>query len=276
MTLKINNLIGFAKGGGPSFDSDAAAFFTAAGITDATQRSATNQLVIDLKAANIWSKCVAIYPFVGGSAAAHKWNLKDPRDLDAAFRIVFGGTVTHNANGATPNGTTGFGDTKISPATHLTANNVHLSFYSRTNSGAAGAFMIDIGSANSGITNMVRMGCRFNALFAGHIYNAAAASRVEVANADGRGFYIHSRRANNDAESYKNGSSVGTNTNVNAGSAPSEALSLFAGLYGASRQNFSDKNCAFASAGSGLTDAEAAAFNTAVELFQDTLGRGVV
>lgn len=104
------------------FDSDAQAFLTAAGITDPTQSNAVNQLVIDLKAASIWSKLLAIYPFVGGSATKHKYNLKDPRDLDAAFRIVWNGTVTHDASGVTSDGSSGYGDTKLIPSVVMQTN----------------------------------------------------------------------------------------------------------------------------------------------------------
>ena len=54
----------------------------------------------------------ALYPFVGGTATSHKFNLKDPRDLDAAFRLQFNGGWTHNSNGVTPNGTNGYADNK--------------------------------------------------------------------------------------------------------------------------------------------------------------------
>ena len=66
-------------------DADATTFITAAGITNLIQASAINTLVNDLKTYGLWTKMKAIYPFVGGSATSHKFNLKDPRDLDAAF-----------------------------------------------------------------------------------------------------------------------------------------------------------------------------------------------
>jgi len=50
--------------GGTSLDPDAAAFLTAAGITDPTQQSAINTLVLSLKADGLWTKMKAIYPFV--------------------------------------------------------------------------------------------------------------------------------------------------------------------------------------------------------------------
>ena len=60
---------------GASVDTDALSFITAASITDATQKTAINTLVKDLKIANIWTKMKAIYPFVGGNAIAHAYNL---------------------------------------------------------------------------------------------------------------------------------------------------------------------------------------------------------
>ena len=99
------------------FDPDAQAFITAAAITDPTQQSAINQLVVDLKAQSLWTKLKAVYPFVGGTALSHKYNLKDPRDLDAAFKLMFSGGWTHTANGAKPNGTNGYADTFLIPTT---------------------------------------------------------------------------------------------------------------------------------------------------------------
>jgi PKD repeat protein len=83
-------------------DPDAAAFLNATGITDNTITSAIDQLVVDLKDAGIWSRIDAAYPFVGGTASTCKYNLKDPRDLNAAFRLDFNGSWTIGASGAAP------------------------------------------------------------------------------------------------------------------------------------------------------------------------------
>jgi hypothetical protein len=94
-----------------SFDPDAQAFITAAAITDPTQQTAIDNLVIGLKADGLWTNMQAIYPLVGGTASSHKWNLKDPRDLDAAYRLAFFGGWTHNSNGITGNGANTYADT---------------------------------------------------------------------------------------------------------------------------------------------------------------------
>jgi len=62
-------------------DPDAQAFITAAGITNPTQQSAINTLVVNLKGYSIWTKFKAIYPVVGGSASSHAVNLKTPGNL---------------------------------------------------------------------------------------------------------------------------------------------------------------------------------------------------
>lgn len=95
-------------------DSDVLAFVAASGITDNTQKSAVNTLVTSLKGYSIWSSLNAIYPFVGGTASTHKWNLKDPRDLNAAYRLSFSGGWTHNSNGITGNASNTYADTFFS------------------------------------------------------------------------------------------------------------------------------------------------------------------
>ena len=57
----------FGVGSSAATDADADAFIAAAGITDATQKSAINTLVVGLKADSLWTKMKAIYPFVGGT-----------------------------------------------------------------------------------------------------------------------------------------------------------------------------------------------------------------
>jgi hypothetical protein len=74
----------FSSLGNPQ-DADAMAFISAAGISDTTQVTAIDNLVFNLKQNNLWNKMYAIYPFVGGTSEInHKYNLKDPRDLDEA------------------------------------------------------------------------------------------------------------------------------------------------------------------------------------------------
>ena len=119
-------------------DADATAFIdalTTAGVSlSSTEESAINTLVTDLKTAGVWTKMQAIYPFVGGTATGHKYNLADPQDTDAAFRLDFNGGWTHSATGADPNGTNAYADTHFNPHANLASfTDSHFAIYSRDN-----------------------------------------------------------------------------------------------------------------------------------------------
>jgi len=95
-------------------DPAAAAYFTAAGITDATEQAAVIQLVADLKGTgsttnnnNIWTKMNTIYPVSPTSLAAAAFNLKDA----STFEITWFNSPTHASTGVTGNGTNMYGDT---------------------------------------------------------------------------------------------------------------------------------------------------------------------
>jgi len=71
-------------------------FAAYAGITDVTQIQALDYLVDNLKSTGLWSKMHFIYPFVGGNATSHKFELLDPSN--ASRELTFTG-VTHNSTG---------------------------------------------------------------------------------------------------------------------------------------------------------------------------------
>jgi hypothetical protein len=250
---------------GVSYDTDAQAFITSANITDNTQKNAINQLVLDLKSYGLWIKMKALYPFVGGTASAHKYNLKDPRDLDAAYRLVFVNGWTHSATGALPSGTDGYADTKLSALNVSTTN--HLSYYSRTTSVVV---TCELGCYDSttATANQLRAG-------ANYISGSIALSLSFTSTTDGKGFWVGSKRAINDREIYKNSTSEVTRTTIDATNNPNKIIFLGARNENAGANLFSNKECAFASIGDGLTDTEEANFYTAVNKFNTTLGRNV-
>lgn len=160
---------GAGKAGG--LDPDALAFLTATGITDPTITTAIDTLVKDLKTKNLWSKFRYIYPFVGGTATTNKYNLKDPRDLDVAFRLQFLGGITQT-NGFNPNGTNGYANTFCAPSGNVTINSEHLYITSNTNNVPTSTDPADTGVLNStsqaslltisGFTNSEEFGSRMN------------------------------------------------------------------------------------------------------------------
>ena len=263
------------NGGGGGIDADAQLFITATGITG-TNATATNQLVLDLKAPNIWTKMKAIYPMVGGTATTCKFNLKDARDLDAAYRLTFTGGFTFSATGVLPNGVNAFATTFYTPSVNGILNSSHVSFYSRTNTDTAN---LDMGAANllGGASGATMLYARSTNMNYGVIdlYPNTAGDYIQAANTDSRGFYSLSRTASNLSKSYKNGNVLSSKTNT--GNRSTKSIVLCALNKDSPDQviGFSNRECAFASIGDGLTDAEALAFYNAVQTFNTTLGRQV-
>jgi hypothetical protein len=261
-----------AAGGGT--DADAQAFITAAAITDATQQSAINTLVVDLKAYGVWTKMKALYPFVGGTASTHKWNLKDPRDLDAAFRLVFFGGGSHGTGGWTPNGTNGWAETYLKPSISLSLNSTHLSFYSRTN---ISEIKNDMGARTSELVDddgiLLVIGRSLNTSF--YRVNTTG-TYPNFSDTNSLGLMTISRTANNVQKGYRNATLKGTDTTTSSGlSTTSIGIATFNLQNSTKQSTFSSKQCAFASIGDGLTDTEAANLYTAVQAYQTTLSRNV-
>jgi hypothetical protein len=268
-----NSIKGFRSSGGGAVDADAQAFITAASITDPTQQSAINQLVVDLKGYSIWSKMKAIYPFVGGTASAHKFNLKDPQDTDAAFRLVFNGGWTHSSTGATPNGTNGWAETFVKTGTDLALNSTHLSVYSRTDAPAVSR--LAIGNCWGAGTFELSMWLKTASSNANHRNNTGSVS--QVSNLDSRGFYIGNRNSSTQQKIIKN-TTINT-FNVNSiATTNSFTINISSALQYTGtglRSYYDNKELAFSSIGDGLTDTEAANFYTAVQAFQTALNRNV-
>jgi hypothetical protein len=261
----------FVAAGGGGTDADAQAFITAAAITDATQQSAINTLVVDLKAYGIWTKMKALYPFVGGTASAHKFNLKDPRDLDAAFRLVFSGGWTHSSTGALPNGVNSYADTKLNSLNNTTQDSTHFSYYSRTNSNGT---EIEISSSTTIIGGGTGSLLEIRTSGISYYRVNSDLGYATYTDANSLGFYIANRTASNVINGWKNGSKVATATTA------SKAQPNINYWIGALNQNniaslYTTKQCAFSSIGDGLTDTEAANFRTAVQAYQTTLSRNV-
>lgn len=265
------------------FDPDAQAFITATGITDNTQKNAINTLVVSLKGFSIWTKFKAIYPFVGGTATTHKFNLKNPLDTNGAFRLSFLGGWTHSSTGAKPNGTNAYANTFLIPKNDLITNYCSLHYYSRTSTtengvGDANGCVIGVRSDNDAFANnanslYVRTNpsnfTLFFSTFTGAINNYAR--YVEPI---GTGFYSGALNGTS-SKVYKNG--VNTTTLNASFTRATPNLSQYIGALnnkGVSAE-WSLKESAFAGIAETLTDTEIANLYTAVQAFNTSLSRQI-
>ena len=268
MILSTHGIVN--SGGGILYDTDAQAFMTAAAITDTTQKTAINTLVTDLKTANIWTKMKALYPFVGGTAAQHRFNLKSPGTTNADFYLDFIGGGTHSANGYLPNGTTAYANTFFNPTTGYSVNNsAHISYYSRTN--------LSVGINNEigcfGTNNLVITTRRSDQSNNTFLFANTVSGGISFVDSDSLGLYV-ANRISNQANGFKNGVSKGSNT-VADNARNNLSIVIGANNTTINITQYSTKQCAFASIGDGLTDTDASNFYTAVQAYQTTLNRQV-
>jgi len=259
---------------GPTYDPDAQLFFnaqTTAGVTlTTTQKNAVNQWVVDSKAANIWTKFKAIYPMVGGTATSHKFNLKNPLDTNAAFRLAFVGGGTHSSNGYQPNGVNAYANT-FCGTSNMLLNSAHISYYSRTNTTSNTG--TEFTSYNSAVPSNSELSIKQGSTVGyARINQSGAISGIAVANSSG--LFMSNRTASNVTKFIRNAVSLNTYTNASTGISTLPFF-LGAGNNGGTPFSYSSLQCAFASIGDGLTDAEALAFYNAVNAFQVTLARNV-
>jgi hypothetical protein len=264
-TISSNNLP-------TTFHGESINFFLAANITNTNQKVAVDNLVRDLKINNLWDKMIAIYPIVGGTSDAHKFNLKDPRDLDAAYRLIFS-AITHSSGGISHTGSTGGANTNIRASNFSSiTNNIHLSVYSRTDlndtfGGSAGGIIgLNTSPGGFGLFIYPRYGSGgFSARLADNGTLTGPAMTTSL------GFYLITRTSSASKTYFKNGVNLGTSahTSFSLSSATSNII------LGRNNIDPTSRQIAFASFGSGLTESEAIKFSEIVESYQYRLYRNV-
>ena len=255
---------GIVNSGGVSYDADALSFITAATITDTTQKTAVNTLVTDLKAANIWTKMKALYPFVGGTAAQHRFNLKDPRTVDAAFYLDFIGGGTHSSTGYKGNQTTAYANTKFTGL----SNNSCISYYNKYTG-------LDNTNIIMGVYDPPDVNTAVISNLNGNsIFTIRSNTNTQYSSTANAGFWVANRQSQTNFNAWHNGVKTGTNTTSSSASTQVQALFLN-GYNSGSAEYLSKSECALASISDGLTDGEATAFYTAVQAYQTTLNRQV-
>ncbi len=268
------NLIKYTS---PSYDSDANAFIVAANLTSITQTIVINDLVVNLKGYDLWDKCTAIYPMIGGTASSHKWNLKNPVDSDAAYRLIFSGTWIHSSTGAQPNGTDAYANTFLTASTQLSSTSNHMAFYSRTQSVDAGALVEDMG-CNTTTSYFLFAISRITGNI-GFYENNGAAVTYPSSGKIKTGFFVGTRTSTGTANifMYRNGFYIpGATTVADGGLSNLPAISVYIGALNAGGPFFySNRECAYASIGSGLTPTDIVNYNNIIQVYQGALNRKI-
>lgn len=282
MILSSIGIIASKAAAAGGYDADAQAFFTAADptgtILTTTMKDAVNTMVLSLKSNSLWSKFVALYPMVGGTADTHKFNLKNPLNTDAAYRLGFDGSWSHSGLGAITNGSNTLANTYLNQNNSaLPQNSTSIWWYSRNIPTIAGCLFSVLDSYN-GIKFELRSPSGGGAYQCLNSYeqpeNDGSALKI--------GLIGFSRISGTEYKRYGQGTVQNTFSRTsNPGIpypiymgckrySPNVSTSPF------SNSEYTNSSCSFAGIGVGFDAAEAAALNTIVNTYQIALSRSVL
>jgi len=246
----------------PQTRSFVAAVGAAGGTITGTQARALDRtLTRPLLSSGLWNRMTALYPYIGGTAAAHSINLVNP----GVYSQVYTGGVTHDANGITNNGSTGWVNTNI-PNNAMPQDNVHAMIYLRSN-------------ARPAVASSYVVGLYLNTFFIVHSaagnmsYRVNDTSGTASGNATLTGF-IQSNRTSSTARSLTNGGV--TSASSQASSATNAGLMThFANGTVAPSISTAVMNMAASSFGTSMTADQITAYSAIIQSYQSALGRAV-
>ena len=263
----LNILTSYSSGG---YDADANAFFNANTGLSTTIKDATNTLVLGLKSNSLWSKLYFFHPILGSSSTAQKWNLKNPLDTDAAFRLVFSGTITHGTNTITGNGTNGYANTYFNDNTAgVSTGSFTFGRYSTTNSISTA---VDMGAVKSSPVTYNQLRPRysstedfFNAYDDSNFYGNYLTSSA--------GLIAVTRTSSTEQKAYQNGSLVATRSAFSATALTNYNMFLMCRNADGSAANFSNRTYTMFFAASGFDATDHTNFNNLITTFNAAISR---
>ena len=209
---------------------------------------------------------------IGGTAAAHKLNIFNPLDTDAAFRGTFNGGWTHDKEGYTSNGVNAYCNNHFNPSTHQAANDGAYACYLRsTSDGTAGNFVWGVSANVSNQSNFLPK-TTIDRSFYGIGGNPIQFNGLAISDTDG--MHIVTRTASNITKWIGNGVLIDSTTDA-FGYHPN--FNTYSGARNNSGTPLYGQATTFSFEGEfeGLSDAEAANLRTAVDTLMTALNLNV-
>lgn len=239
--------------------SEVQTFISYAGITDINQIAALDYLTDQLKSTGLWNKMHFIYPFIGGNATSHKYELIDPSNINRQLTFV---GVTHGSFGIT--GTASLNATATSGINASAHSNIDYSMgYYGTLKGST-----TTAGGESGVMYISTRG------FVGFISSSAHSY-----------IYYGSTVTTFTSVSIPDGFKAISTTSTTTGDflfnqikyqSINKGTTTLAGFYGhelSRTTNGAVNTVSFSYASTALTEAELITLNTIVEVYQTMLGR---
>jgi hypothetical protein len=230
-------------------------------LTDLTTLATT------LNSAGIWTE-MDLFHVIGGLETDEQ-RLKPLKSTSGSdFTNVNSATLA--TGGVTGNGATSYLNLNWNPSTHgskYTQNSASLGIYSRTDSSNANCDMGVYIAAASAFSQ-----CYFGYTGVTSVYRSNSSTLVSKSNAGSLGTYSWRRTASNATESFKNGTSLGTDASV-TNAVPNGNLFLCALNLSGTAGQFQTRQQAMVMAGSGAFSH--ATFRTAIQTYMTSRGINV-
>ena len=265
-------------------DTDVSAYLTAIGvpndgtvyypgtaqqITGAQIWTAVTNFIAGLKGDGTYPLIDHLLLMIGGTAAAHKIDFKNPTGSGIDF---LGGGWVHSGTGAKPNGTTSYANTHISAAGLV---NVLLSYFARNYTpGHIGGLLAAISDGNNSMQFYTSTNTGTPGALVLDCFNASAGRLIDTLGAY-TGLITATRTSPTSFALYKNDTQL-MSGNTAGGTAPNLDIYLAAENNGGTPVAFSDQECALAAiSSSGFSQGQMTLFNARVAALQTALHRNV-
>jgi hypothetical protein len=253
-------------------DVDVKKYKNKSGVSDGVIIGRVNTYVTELKAAGLWSKFYAIYPFLGGTASTSSYNLKDAD----YYQVSWAGGMSYGTLGVDFNGTSGFGDTNFDfSAISSSIENIHISFYTADANGGLANIPMGVGSTAADDRIRIAFDAGTNNYYADFWSNASIVGRVLVSGLGAPGgHYLATRLDDADARVYLDGVLQASNTSTtDVSDVPSDTFYIGAANVAGVASGFTTKTFGLSTIGMHLTAGEVTSFQTITDKFLTSLGR---
>jgi hypothetical protein len=252
-------------------DTDALAYISASGITNTSSVNSTHHIVYQMKNKGLWSRTKALYVFKGTIASSHKFNVKNPVDTDAGFRLLFTGGGTFSEAGYLGNGTNSYANTKFAPASNQIVNDNGVTIVCGTNNATINGNVYEFGAFQSGSQTTLITLKNNNTDFEKRICINNYLTMSLVGTNQASGIFTAVRQYRGSAKFFRNNSLLAT-------ASPTGTLTTLHLAIGALNQNgsyngFSNQRFQIVAIHTGFEDSEVSSLHSIIDISETIAGR---
>lgn len=244
-------------------------FLTANGITDPTYSSVVNTMFASVRSAGLLPNIQAWWIFYS-SANESKYNVLNPVDTNAGFRLTFNGTGTFSSNGWLTNGTNAYADTHFLTSANQTINSNGFTLISGTNNTQLAGDPVEIGVLSVGNSFMFLK----NSGVGGKSGISLNQNNLVSTNTDAKGIFTATRQSATVSKLIRNNSVI---ANGNSGGTTLGLGNIYIGNLNISNTPYgigwSNQRLQQAIMHNGMSDSDVNTLQGILDTFENALGR---